>query len=123
MQDVPQKQLLNHQVSVVAISHDGQAGFPLDRRDDKSCKPRVTSAVHDEVAVLRVSYLPAQRLRNRVIDFCLRPEHFRNALLTESKGIASFWLDDFDEKLRVIRRRRLQAACRAIPRGSCSSHL
>ena len=63
--------------------------------------------MHDEVAVLRVSYLPAQRLRNRVIDFCVGPEHFRNAVLTESKGIAGRWLDDFDEKLRVVRRRRV----------------
>ena len=70
MQDVAQKQLVNHQVSVVAIGHDDQAGFPWYRRYAKSCKTRITSAVHDEVAVLRVSCLPAQGLRNRVIDFC-----------------------------------------------------
>src|SRR5688572_18744074 len=99
MQDVAQKELVNHQVSVVAIGHDDQAGFPWDRRYGKSCKARITAAVHDEVAVLGVSYLPAQGLRNRVIDFCVRPEHFCKAVLIESKGIACFWLDDFDEKL------------------------
>src|SRR5688572_6876509 len=103
MQDVPQKQLVNHQVSVVAIGHDDQAGFPWYRRYHKSCKPWITSAAHDEVAVLRVSYLPAQRLRNRVIDFCVRPEHFPKAVLAEAKGIACFCLDNFDEKLRVVR--------------------
>src|SRR5262245_59919790 len=79
VQDVSQKHLINHQMSVVAIGHDDEAGFPWYRRYGKRRKPRITSTVHDEVAVLCVSYLPAQRLRNRVIDFRMRPEHFRKA--------------------------------------------
>jgi hypothetical protein len=52
MQDLPQKQFINDQVAVVAIGHDDQAGFPFERGYDKGCKPRVTSAMHDEVPLL-----------------------------------------------------------------------
>src|SRR5687767_10377998 len=107
MQDVPQQQLVNHEVAVVAVGHDDQAGFSLHRSNDKGCKSRVASAMHDEVAVLCVPDLPAQRLGNRVIDFHLRLEHFRAAGLIEPKRIASFWIDHLDEKLRVVCRSRM----------------
>src|SRR5215216_4565022 len=70
---------------------------------DATAKPGLPPLCMMKSRVLGVSYLPAQGLRNRVIDFCVRPEHFRKAVLTESKGVACFWLDDFDEKLRVVR--------------------
>src|SRR5688572_20386339 len=64
MQNVPQKQFINDQVSLVAVRHDNQARFPFHRRDYKRCKPRVTSAMHDEVPVLCMPDLPAQSLRD-----------------------------------------------------------
>ena len=42
--------------------------------------------MHDEVPLLCVPDLPAQRLGNRVIDFHLRPQHFREAVLIEPQG-------------------------------------
>jgi hypothetical protein len=57
MQDLPQKQFINDQVAVVAIGHDDQAGFPFERGYDKGCKPRVTSAMHDEVPLLGMQSL------------------------------------------------------------------
>ena len=74
----------------------------------------------DKVALLRVLYLPPERLRHRIVDLHLRAEHFPKAGLVEVKCIAPFRVDDFDEIPGVVRRRRAQPACRSISghRGS-----
>lgn len=64
MKDVPQKQLLNRQVSVVAIGHDDHTGFPWDRRDDKGCKPRITSTVHLFEPISPLEARPVRQVSN-----------------------------------------------------------
>src|SRR5712692_2034913 len=77
----------------------------------------------DKVALLRVLYLPPERLRHRIVDLYLRAEHFPKAGLVESKRIGPFRVEDFDEEPGVVRRPRVQTAGRAIPRRFCCSHL
>src|SRR2546422_3539596 len=47
--------------TVLGVRHDDIAGFSFDRPGDKAGKPRVTSAVPDEVTVRRVINFPAER--------------------------------------------------------------
>src|SRR6266571_9521617 len=118
MDDVPAEQTVNGAVSIVRIRHHDQAGLPGYGAHDEAGKSRITAAMGDKVTLLRVLYLPPERLRHRSVDLHLRAEHFLKAGLVESKRIAPFRVDDFDEEPGVVRRRRAQPACRSI---SCHS--
>src|SRR5262249_47025184 len=96
MDDVPAKQTVNGAVSIVRVRHRDQAGLPGDGAHDEAGKSRIAAAMHDIVTLFRVSYLPPERLRYRIVDLYLRVEHFLETILIEAKSIVRFRGDDFD---------------------------
>ena len=69
----------------------------------------------DVAAGLLVLYRPAKAPRERVRHFDLRPNHFFQTTGRQPKRVARLGIDELDQKVCIVGRRRVQAARRPVP--------